>query len=200
MNTVDEALDRSTQFMSGIDAMLDGLRIKNGADSHASAALLHLSLEHFGAIVVLLRKQMSGSAAALLRLQYESLVRGMYFYQCASEGEAEKFFSGSEPPKIGVMIERLEKKPGFTSGVFSRFHLRGWKLLNSFTHGGSAQVQRRWSGSDLANNFSDSDRIEILKAARGMALVAATHAAIAFGSIDIANEIQEKFGNDAGEP
>jgi len=62
-----------------------------------SAALLQLSLEHFGAIVVLLQNQLNGSAAALMRLQYEALIRGMYFYQCASESEAERLCQTISP-------------------------------------------------------------------------------------------------------
>lgn len=195
-----ESLKNAAQLMSSLDTKLDGLKVKGGADARVSAALLHLSLEHFGAIVVLLQHQLSGSAAALVRLQYEALIRGMYFYQCASESEAESFFAGAEPPKIKVMIERLEKKPGFTSGIFSRVHLREWKAMNSYTHGGSAQVQRGYSGSDLANHYSESDRLDILKAAKGMALVAAAHAAIACGSLEIARELKEEFGGGAGEP
>lgn len=196
----DDALNKATQLMSSLDRKLDGLKVIGGIEARVSAALLHLSLEHFGAIVVLLQNQLNGSAAALVRVQYEALIRGMYFYQCASESEAEQFFSGVQPPKIGLMIERLEKKPGFTSGVFSRVHLREWDAMNSYTHGGSAQVQRRYSGSDLANHYSGSDRLDILRAAKGMALVAATHAALACGSLEIAKELKEEFGNGASEP
>ncbi|MFZ3018949.1 MAG: hypothetical protein WA056_10890 [Gallionella sp.] len=186
--------------MNGLDKKLEGLKIVGGVEARASAALLHLSLEHFGAIVVLLQSQLNGSAAALVRLQYEALIRGMYFYQCASESEAEQFFMGAEPPKVKIMIEALEKKPGFTSGVFSRVHQREWKTMNSYTHGGSAQVQRRYTDFDLANHYSESDRLDILKAAKGIALLAATHAALAFGSLEIAMDLKEEFGNSVGAP
>ncbi len=186
--------------MSSLDEKMDGLKVAGTVNAIASAALLHLSLEHFGAIVVLLKNQLNGSAAALVRLQYEALIRGMYFYQCASESEAEKFFAGGEPPKIGVMIERLEEKPGFTSGILSRVHLREWSAMNSYTHGGSAQVQRRYSGSELANDYTEADRMDILKAAKGIAFVAATHTALACGSLDIARKLKEEFGDGEGEP
>lgn len=186
--------------MSGLDMKLDGLKVKDGAGARASAALFHLSIEHFGAIVVLLQSRLNGSAAALVRLQYEAMIRGMYFYQCASESEAEQFFSGAEPPRIKAMIEALERKPGLTSGVFSRIHLREWKTMNSYTHGGSAQMQRRYEGSDLANHYSETDRLDILNSAKGMALVAATHAALACGSLEVASELKELFGDSAGEP
>jgi len=195
-----EALNKATELMSRLDMKLDGLKVKDGADALASAALLHLSLEHFGAIVILLQNRLNGSAAALVRLQYEAMIRGMYFYQCASESEAEQFFAGAEPPKIKAMIEALEKKPGFSSGVFSRVHLREWNTMNSYTHGGSAQVQRRYKGSDLANHYSDTDRLNILNSAKTMALLAATHAALACGSLEIASELKELFGDSAGEP
>lgn len=186
--------------MSSLNRKMDGLKIKNSTSSRASAALLQLSLEHFGAIIVLLQKHLNGSAAALVRLQYEALIRGFYYFQCASESETEKFFSGEEPPKIKAMIENLEMTPGFTSGVLSRVHSREWKTMNSYTHGGAAQVQRRYAGSDLANHYSEVDRLDILKAAKGMALMAAIHAALSYGSLELANELKQELESSAGDP
>ncbi len=185
------ALDKANQLMGILDLKLDGLKVKDSASARVSTALLHLSLEHFGAIVLLLQNRLNGSAAGLVRLQYEAMIRGMYFYQCASESEAEKFFAGAEPPRIKEMIEALEQKPGFTSGVFSRVHLREWKTMNSYTHGGSAQLSRRYLDGDLANHYSEADRLVIINATRGMALIAATHAAIGCDSIAIAQELNE---------
>lgn len=191
----DEALIKATRLMSDIDMKLDGLKIKAKIEAHVSAALIQLSLEHFGAIVVLLQNKLNGSAAALIRLQYEALIRGIYFYYCANASEAECFFAGDEPPKIKLMIEALEKKPEFDSGFLSLVHHREWKALNSYTHGGSAQVQRRYSGSNLANYYSESDQLDILKSASGIALLAATQTALSCGCPEIARELIEEFGN-----
>ncbi len=188
-----EMLNMASQFMRVLDEKMNGLIIGDRVGSKVSGALLHLSLEHFGAIVVLLSNNLNGSAAALLRLQYEALIRGLYFQQCASESDAMDFLDGNKPPQIYEMISKLEEKPGFTAGVFSRVHKREWGELNSYTHGGSAQVQRRFSGADLVGNYSEKDRRDILKATKGMALLAASHAAIACGSLDLAKELKEEF-------
>lgn len=195
-----ESQNQAAQLMASIDKKMDGLKVVGGLNVKVSAALLHLSLEHFGAILVLLQNQLHGSAAALVRVQYEALIRGMYFYQCATEQEAEKFFAGTEPPKIKEMIASLEKKPGFTSGVLSSVHSREWRAMNSYTHGGATQVQRRYSDLDLANQYSETDKMNILRSARGMALLAATHAAIACGALELAKEFREEFGNSTGVP
>jgi hypothetical protein len=194
MNFAD-ALDHATELMSSLDKRLDGLTVADSMEARVSAALLHLSLEHFGAIVVLLQNRLSGSASALLRLQYEALIRGMYFYHCASENDAKNFFEGANPPKINIMIQRLEEKPGLTSGAISRVHSRTWDAMNSYTHGGAAQVQRRYSGSDLANHYSELDQLQILRSAEGVALLAATHAAIVCGAMKTASDLQMEFGN-----
>ncbi len=196
----DETLNKASQFMRSLDKKMDGLKIREDIESRVSCALLHLSLEHFGAIVVLITNNLNGSSAALVRLQYEALIRGMYFYQCASKDEAEKFASGKEPPRIKEMIKQLEAKPGFTSGVFSRVHQREWDAMNSYTHGGAAQVQRRYSDSELIGNYSETDRLNILKASKGMALLAATHAALACGHLELAKELKEEFSGSEDEP
>ena len=190
----DAQLKEMFELMTFLDKKLDGLKIVGGHDSRASAALLHLSLEHFGAIAVLLDHNLSASAVSLLRLQYEALVRAMYFFHCASEGEAESFMSGKEPPKIKEMISGLEDKPGFKSGFLSRVHAREWKSMNSYTHGGSEQMIRRYADGSLANHFTDSDKVGLIKAAKATALMVATHAAIVYGTPDLAKEIQLRFG------
>lgn len=194
-----QRLEKSSNLMMHIDQKLDGLSLKSGMAAEASGALLHLSLEHFGAIVVLLKNGLSASAAALVRLQYEALIRGMYYYQCASEEDAELFFSGKSPPHIKDMISSLEMKPGFMSAGFSKVHAREWKTLNSYTHGGSEQVQRRRSGSELLNNYTEADCVNVLKASNAMAIVAAAHAAISCGALELAQELKEEYKIAAGE-
>ena len=186
-------------LLNFLDKKLDGLKIVDGQDSRASAALLHLSLEHFGAIADLLDQNLCASAISLLRLQYETLVRAMYFFHCATEEEAEKFMAGKEPPKIMSMISSLEGKPGFKSGFLSRVHAREWRSMNSYTHGGSEQVTRRYAKGDLASHFTDSDKLGLIKAAKAIALMAATHAAIVYGTNSLAIEIQRRFGVSNGD-
>ena len=193
------SLEKASNLMMQIDQKLEGLRLQSGIAAQASGALLHLSLEHFGAIVVLLENSLSASAAALVRLQYEALIRGMYYYQCASEEDAELLYSGKPPPHIKDMISALEMKPGFTSGVFSKVHKREWDTLNSYTHGGSEQVLRRHAGSDLQNNYTETDCLNILIASKAMAIVAASHAAISSGALELVQELKEEYRNAASE-
>jgi len=186
--------------MNCLDEKLDGLKLPAGLNSQISGALLHLSLEHFDAIIVLVSNRLNGSAAALIRPQYEALIRGIFFHLCASDEEASSFSEGGDPPKIKQMIERLEEKPGFTSGVLSKVHSREWRAMNSFTHGGSAQINKRFFGPDLVGSYSEEDRTIILKQSQYMAFMAASHTAIACGDLELAKQLKADNERSASKP
>ncbi|WP_458576254.1 DUF6988 family protein [Aliamphritea spongicola] len=78
-------LKKSKTLMTEIDVRMNGIVIPDGLRSKISFGLLHLSLEHFGSIITLINYNMSASAVALLRCQYEALIRSLYFDQCATE-------------------------------------------------------------------------------------------------------------------
>ena len=197
---IDESISNARQFKNILDEKMDGLKLPSSLGSRLSGALLHLSLEHFSAIVVLVSNGLNGSAAALVRLQYEALIRGMFFHHCVLEKEASEFSEGGEPPKIKQMIERLEKIPEFTSGVLSKVHKREWRAMNSYTHGGSAQIHRRFSGSDLVGSYSEEDRVDILRSSRYMAYMAASHAALFCGNPELAKQLKAEHENGSDKP
>lgn len=190
---IDEYIRNTYQLMNILNEKMDGLELPVSLAARVSGALLHLSLEHFCSIIILISNRLNGSAASLIRLQYEALIRGMFFYHCASEEDASNFTSGAEPPKIKQMIERLEEIPELASGVLSKVHGREWREMNSYTHGGTAQVYRRFSGSDLISNYSEKDRFDILRASRYMAFMAAIHTAIACGNIELAEHFKSEY-------
>ena len=66
---VEESITQASRFMRSLDERMDGLKIREDIECRVSCALLHLSLEHFGAIVLLIDNKLNGSAAALIRSQ-----------------------------------------------------------------------------------------------------------------------------------
>jgi hypothetical protein len=70
---------------------------------------LHACIEHGMAIVVLVGEDLYGSALALVRLQFEAYVRGIWLAQCASDSEVDK--AGRDDfPKIDPIIKSLESQ------------------------------------------------------------------------------------------
>lgn len=199
MTGIDE-LQTSREFMSLIDSALNGLSIGQDLNAKVSGALLHLSLEHFGGVVHLISCNLYASGSALLRAQYEALVRGLFYYHCASEEELERYLDGGEPPKIKSMISRIEEIPGFQSGSLGNVHARIWGAMNEFTHGGSIQVYRRFTDNELIPNFSPEQIAEFLKSARVMALLASSHVAAVSGALETSRRFLDEYKESRGQP
>ncbi|MEE8387373.1 MAG: hypothetical protein V3R65_02255, partial [Acidiferrobacterales bacterium] len=117
-----EPLAAAEKFMRSIDSTMDGLSFDGETKSLVFNGFLHLSLEHFGSIVLLMRSSMVASAAALLRPQYEAVIRGLYFYECAEDNEIEAFLDGKEPEKLYKMVE----------GVGEQFSIEKNPLINVY--------------------------------------------------------------------
>ncbi|MEH6446356.1 MAG: hypothetical protein V7784_20870 [Oceanospirillaceae bacterium] len=60
-----ESLNSADNFMDTIDEKMNGLVLAGALKSKVFNALLHVSLEHFGSISVLISRELNGSAAAL---------------------------------------------------------------------------------------------------------------------------------------
>lgn len=85
---------------------------------------------------------------ALLRPQFESLVRAFWLMYAASETHVEKLSMpltietarrGDDLPMLSEMLKRLEGVPGAPAHIVTQlqeYKEVTWKALNSFTHGG----------------------------------------------------------------
>lgn len=116
-----------------------------------------LSLEHAAGVHVLLRGGVNASAYALLRPQFEALVRGIWSLHAASERWIEKL---SEPltseserqanggPTLKVMLEQLNRSdaPPHITEQLEQYRDAAWKAMNSYTHGGIHPLSRTATG------------------------------------------------------
>ena len=101
----------SAKWLDECDSRIDGAKLPDDTRHRVSASLLHLALEHHGAIQVLVSYEPSplyGSAAALLRPQFEACIRGIWYHRCASEQDLDRFTRGAEPLAISKLINDIE--------------------------------------------------------------------------------------------
>jgi len=115
-----------------------------------------LALEHSLAVRLLISDGRLPSAFALLRPQFESLVRGIWLLHAANESWIEKFSQpltiskqANEGPGFADMLKELESNPMAPSHIVDQlreFKEATWKSLNSYTHGGIHPLTRHWTG------------------------------------------------------
>lgn len=164
--------------------------------NRVSAGLLHLSLEHHGAIQLLISNKPHphyGSALALLRPQFEGFVRGVWFHHCASERQLTNFINNCEPPGIDQLILAIEAAPGYEEGLLKATKQNVWKTMCSYTHGGYIQVASRNSATEISANYTEEQKMELISAACSITLIVAVALARLIGNEAKANEIFSEY-------
>jgi len=105
------------------------------------------------------------SAAALLRVQYEALVRALWALYVATDAQVELLIAeltqetekrNSRIPMLSEMLTAIENKaPHAPVAMLKEFKHYSWKPLSSFVHGGIHAVNRHSNGFPvlLVQNF-----------------------------------------------
>ncbi|NMR27446.1 hypothetical protein HH219_18210 [Pseudoalteromonas sp. NEC-BIFX-2020_015] len=130
---------------------LDGVSFESNGRRRVAMGLLHLSLEHHQSILNLAKCNFFGSSFALLRCQFEALLRGMWFLRCATDTDIIKFIDGKNLDlKVNTLISDVETTEGYKNDALKRYKTEKWKAMNDYTHGGSFQVSARTQGDEVS--------------------------------------------------
>lgn len=174
-----------------IDSKLDGVEAKLTRAQKVSAAALVISLDHQKSIALLVKHSLEASAAALLRCQYEAVIRGIWLGRCANEVELENYMGGKPLPPMNEMAGRIGALDQYNIGVFQRFHEENWSELNDLTHTGWRQTSRRMSGHEITSSYSEDEIVQFLRTSNSIVLIAAIDICDIAGEHRKANEILE---------
>ncbi len=182
---MDKILARSAEFEN---VMYDYFTLPS-MDSSPKAELARrvcfISFEHAQSLKMLLATRNFTSAIALLRLQYECYVRGVWIYYAANEDWIGKLntilthesdIAAQKLPLLTAMLKDLENKaPQNALLPIIEFKEYSWKPLSSYVHGGLHAIDRHKRGYP----------IEILKmalmASNGVSGMAAMFGAVLSG-------------------
>jgi hypothetical protein len=169
--------------------LIDGATFTSSNRTRASVGLLHLSLEHNRGIISCIEHGIWGSAFALFRCQFESLVRGLWVQCCATDEEVNGFLDGREPPRIKVLLEAIEQVSGFESGALTAAKAALWTTMNDYTHGGAVQVKARNTESDIVVNYDVQHVEAVLEYSVHLAYTCGVEIAKICDSEELANEL-----------
>lgn len=147
---------RSDMMAEELRGALDGDGLSEGDRPMVALSMCGIAFEHASAIRLLMGEGYFTPAIALLRPQYEALVRAAWILHAASEAQvtrltgelsAERQQAAKNLPSVKDMLEALVKSgPPGSGRLLTRFRDRLWDGLNSFVHGGLHPVARRQSG------------------------------------------------------
>lgn len=134
-----------------------------------------LSREHWGAQRVLLREGYYVTGFALVRLQFEAVVRAVWTLECAEDDWLDRFLAPmaegqlEEPvlgPPVPVMLSDVAKKAPVIAGMLSQLKAAAWQPMHSYVHGGVRPIAHSLMGT------TDYQLSAVLRNANGLGLIA----------------------------
>lgn len=165
-------IQKSEKLIQWMDRQIDGLKIPSDLRSRLAVGCLDMTLEHQKAILVLITKQLYGSAFALVRSLYESYIRGIWLQHCATESQLAQFQKG-KIPDFHLLLDDIEKLDGFENGFLTEFKKNSWSRMNGFTHTGIEQVTCRNTADSIEPNYDKDEVMESIDFSNGIACLSA---------------------------
>lgn len=191
---IDKLLSRSAEYVAYI---LRQPLYDNTDRIRISHVMCSVSLEHAESIKILIASGNFTSALGLLRLQFESFVRGIWVMYAASERALEKLTAelndesqrrANNLPMLSEMISQLEKKvPKDVIVPILEFKEYSWKPLSSYVHGGLHAIERHSKGYPIPLLE------QVLKNSNGVNGLVAVFGAILTGQVQLTQDVYESL-------
>jgi hypothetical protein len=188
-------LDRSGDLIHALAAHLSPRSLEANARVLVAEPTCCIAIEHGMSILVLTRMDNLTSAIALLRVQFEAVVRAIWLWHVATDewlATFVKFRSGAklkEPqnqPAIGDMLKAIASSaPPEVGRMLSGLKRGAWGPLNSYVHGGVHPVLQFHLG------YSPEYATQTVVNANGLSGMAAMVLAIMSGDEAITKGIRE---------
>ncbi len=173
MEQVGSELRELLEVIKWIDDHTSGLMFPTDERSLMALGCYDVAIEHQASVALLANSELLGSAFALLRVQAESLVRGMWFQYCASDKDLARFKKGKMDQTFMTLINEVEAHIGTPSGILTNFKKTAWNALNGFTHTGYHQVSRRHANGKIEGTYSDQEISNALGLSGALGLITA---------------------------
>lgn len=182
----DSAIWLNTHFVD--------LSIPSTIRHRVSLAYFDIVMENHAAIVLLIESRQYSPAYSLLRVIYESFVRGKWISKCASDDFLENF-EKKEFPYLYEQLQEIKEIDASTSRVLSNLKNRAIKAMHDYTHIGHRAIGRRFNNAILCANYDDDEILEVLNFANAFGFIAALSACDVMDNSELSNIIFDKFQN-----
>jgi hypothetical protein len=161
------ALDRWIWDRIGEHEMPASLR------NRLALAAFSVALYQYQAMLRLIESKMFPTAYALVRVQFEACVNGLWIANCADDAELDRLSNAAGRPKIDRMVARIENVDGFDERIISKSKAANWSAMSDYTHCGSRMLQRMNDVEFVGPNFCNDELREIFGFCGSWALMSA---------------------------
>lgn len=186
-------LDRASKEIKYLYDIIEQFDIPATIKNRTTLSLFELVLEHVAGIIILSRNGFFGSSLALVRVSFETYIRGLWLQRCASDQEIQFFLNYEKIKPIRLLIEDIEKLDGFKEGVLSRMKTNNWKQMCGFTHSGPIQIHHRNTETHIGANYCKSEILGVILSCLALAFLSANAICVAVKAEDTQVEILERM-------
>lgn len=197
---LSELLEQSTAFEAALLGHFPehGIALAISNDRHRLAkAAGEYSLEHARVLRAALAMGAGNTAAALLRLQYEALLRGVWFIHSASQIQLDKLTMGFDaqaeqaarnlPGYLEMLTAVTKVAPAPLTSLLNEFSQHSRNALNSFVHVGLHPLHH------VQHGFPAELAVQILRFSNGLMHLAYRHLAAQAGSQERMNAVTQAY-------
>lgn len=196
---IDKEYAKQLELMHWIDANCRVPLLLNPSET-LSHTCFDLAIEHYAAICTLSTAKLYGSMFSLLRILFESCVRGLWLHYCANQKQVKEYASEKLNISFRDMIESVESSAGVESGPLSSLKQKSWKLMNSFTHSGfQHHIRRNVNGVTGTINYDPAEVCSALNLAGWFGLLSAIELASFSGKEELVAKFLKKAQDYAGQ-
>lgn len=185
---------RAEELLSHLADVVDLPPYDESGRLQVSRTLAITSLHFAASVRHLCESHLALGAAAVLRSQFEALLRGIWAFHRASEGQVEKLSSHLSVesqqatknfPQAAEMLGEIDKVPQLESLLISlhEFKDSSWLPLNSFVHSGIHAVH--WTRFEPPKALLD----QMFCSSNGLAVLACQHLAILTGQPGLQSKV-----------
>ena len=159
---VQQRVAQSEKFYEQISDIMTGVDVPGDERSLCATILLHLTIDHCRATTVLCKAEIYGTAFALMRISFDTYVRGVWLRRCATAEQLDNYVADNHKRKFEDLIKDVETHPDFSTKMLSDTFKAVWKQMNSFTHGGLNQILRRRTATDIRPTYPADEIIGVI--------------------------------------
>jgi hypothetical protein len=161
VSLLDDISMRGTQIRERLWDLLERHAYPDDERSTWVEGSLAVALEHHEAISLLIKRQLNGSAFALVRPMVDTVVRAHWINAVASDEQVAQAREDKNVfPSMSEMSEAVGKAYG-ADELFQQFTSE-WEAMCSYTHSGARQIALRFTGTDLKPRYNEEAKVEVL--------------------------------------
>ncbi|MAL80241.1 MAG: hypothetical protein CMN55_14230 [Sneathiella sp.] len=185
-------IEEIKENVNWLESQIEGMQIPSNHRNTIAAALYSIALEQGSGIILLIENLKYAPASSLLRVTFESLVRGKWIQMAAKQNFVEKI-DLKKFPKQYSQIKQIEIENNDIGKTILSFKNRTDNILNDYTHSGQRAIVRRISGSRITPNYDPLEVLEILSLSRSFCFIAATSICDLADNEEISKRIYFRF-------